>query len=132
MDAFGYTKNGSSCWSKVGSCVGYASFVPLVRHAFCLYRMRIVRDAGCVWCREIRMRDTNILQGVRRQNVKRWRTCTYRPTGSFGGNADVHSICSSLELVNLEIVGDFAICRVGYGCASTMQVVLGFAKGTQV
>ena len=94
--------------------------------------MRVVRDSGGLWRKQRRLRDASILQDVRRQNVKRWRTCTYRPTGSFGGNADGHSICSSLELVNLEIVGDFAICRVGYGCASTMQVVRGFAKGKQV
>ena len=93
--------------------------------------MRVVRDSGGLWRKERRLRAASILQDVRRQNVKRWRTCTYRPGGCFAGKTDRHSMCSSRELVNLEI-GDFAMCRVGCGCASTMQVVLGFAKNKQV
>ena len=36
--------------------------------------MRIDRGSSGLWGKQSRLRDTNMLQDVRRQNVKRWRT----------------------------------------------------------
>ena len=36
--------------------------------------MYIVRDSSGLWSKQNRLRDTNILQKMRCQKVKRWRT----------------------------------------------------------